>query len=83
MKETGRPGDSSRKICAGVHFCLDRDDFGLNPSKIMNVINCESLERDTGEKPVPTFPHPAIDEHRQTARGWRALFAQSSDLSSR
>jgi hypothetical protein len=39
---------------------LDHDDFGLNPSKIMNVIESKSLERDAGGKPVSTFPHPAL-----------------------
>ncbi|MGH6831390.1 MAG: hypothetical protein ACREDG_09605, partial [Methylocella sp.] len=31
---------------------LDHDDFGLNQSKIMNVIDSKSLERDAGGKPV-------------------------------
>jgi hypothetical protein len=39
---------------------LDHDDFELNQSKIMNVIDSKSLERDAGRKPVPTFPHPAL-----------------------
>ncbi len=39
---------------------LDHDDFGLNQSKIMNVIDSNNLERDAGGKPVPTFPHPAL-----------------------
>jgi predicted TPR repeat methyltransferase len=38
---------------------LDHDDFGLNQSKIMNVVDSNNLERDAGEKPVPTFSHPA------------------------
>jgi hypothetical protein len=53
------------------HF-LDHDDFGLNQSKIMNVIDSNKLERDMqislrnlrkldcAGKPVPTFPHPAL-----------------------
>ncbi|MGP0061126.1 MAG: sulfite reductase subunit alpha [Beijerinckiaceae bacterium] len=51
---------------------LDHDDFGLNQSKIMNVIDSNKLERDAqislrnprkldcAGKPVPTFPHPAL-----------------------
>jgi hypothetical protein len=39
---------------------LDHDDFGLNQSKIMNVIDSKSLERDAGGKPVSAFPHPAL-----------------------
>ncbi len=39
---------------------LDHDDFGLNQSKIMNVIDSNKIERDAGGKPVPTFPHPAL-----------------------
>jgi hypothetical protein len=42
-------------------FSLDHDDFGLNQSKIMNVIDSNNLERDAGGKPVPTFPHPALE----------------------
>ncbi len=40
---------------------LDHDDFGLNQSKIMNVIDSNSLERNAGGKPVSTFPHPALE----------------------
>jgi hypothetical protein len=31
---------------------LDQEDFGLNPSRIMKVIDSKSLERDAGGKPV-------------------------------
>jgi len=27
----------------------------------MNAIDSDSLERDAGGKPVPTFPHPALE----------------------
>jgi hypothetical protein len=40
---------------------LDHDDFGLVQSKIMNVIDSKSLERDASGKPVSTFPHPALE----------------------
>jgi hypothetical protein len=48
-------------------------DFGLKQSKIMNVIDSYNLERDMqislrnlrkldcAGKPVPTFPHPALE----------------------
>jgi hypothetical protein len=39
---------------------LDHDDFGLNQSTIMKVIDSQSLERDAGGKPVSTFPHPEL-----------------------
>src|ERR1035437_8898097 len=39
---------------------LDRDDFGLIPSKIMNVILSKSLARDAGGKPGSSFPRPAL-----------------------
>ncbi|MGP0060695.1 MAG: hypothetical protein ACLPID_15550 [Beijerinckiaceae bacterium] len=53
---------------------LDHDDFGLNQSKIMKVIDSHKLERDrqislrnlrkldcTGKAAQrPTFPHPAL-----------------------
>ncbi len=39
---------------------LDHDDFGLNQSKIINVIDSKSLERDAGGKPLRAFPHPAL-----------------------
>jgi hypothetical protein len=29
---------------------LDQEDFGLNPSRIMKVIDSKSLERDAGRK---------------------------------
>jgi hypothetical protein len=32
----------------------------LNQSKIINVIDSNSLERDAGGKPGSTFPHPAL-----------------------
>jgi hypothetical protein len=31
---------------------LDQEDFGLNPSRIMKVIDSKSLEQDGGGKPV-------------------------------
>jgi hypothetical protein len=34
---------------------LDHDDFELIPSKIMNMVESKSLERDAGGKPVPIF----------------------------
>jgi hypothetical protein len=53
---------------------LDHDDFGLNQSKIMNVIDCKNKERNTllssrslrklncaGKAAQrPGFPHPAL-----------------------
>ncbi len=46
------------RVAAG--HALDHDDFGPNRSKVMNVIDSKSLERDAGGKPVATFPHPAL-----------------------
>jgi SAM-dependent methyltransferase len=46
---------------------LDHDDFGLNQSKIMNVIDSKSLERDAGGKAVSAFPHPAVAPLAQLA----------------
>jgi hypothetical protein len=37
---------------------LDHDDFGSNRSKIMNVIDSKSLERDAGEKVRTLFLIP-------------------------
>ena len=39
----------------------DHDDFGFEKSKVMNVID-SNMERDSREKPVPTFSHPALGE---------------------
>jgi hypothetical protein len=39
----------------------DHDDFGLTQSKIMNVIDSNSLERDASGKPVSTTLHPALE----------------------
>jgi hypothetical protein len=41
---------------------IEHDDLGLNQSKVI-VIFSKSLARDAGGKPVPPFPHPAL-EHR-------------------
>ncbi|MGO9134033.1 MAG: penicillin-binding protein 1C [Methylovirgula sp.] len=38
---------------------LDHDDFGLDQSKVVNVIDSKNKERDAGGKPGTTFPHPA------------------------
>jgi hypothetical protein len=43
---------------------LDHDDFGLIPSKIMNVIDSKSLARDAGGEPVSTLPRPALGTRR-------------------
>ncbi|MGP0060599.1 MAG: hypothetical protein ACLPID_15040 [Beijerinckiaceae bacterium] len=57
---------------------LDHDDFGLNQSKIMNVIDSKDLERDmqislrnlrkldcAGKAAQrPTFPHPALGKRQ-------------------
>ena len=38
----------------------DHDDFGSNRSKIMNVIDSNSLEHDVVRKPLRTFRHHAL-----------------------
>ena len=62
---------------AGIERPLDHDDFGSNRSKVMNVIDSKSLERDAGEKPVPTFSHPALALVFQEPRllPWRNILA--------
>ncbi len=42
----------------------DRDGFGLNQSKTMNVIDLHELERDSDGKPLHTFPDPALEKTR-------------------
>src|SRR5690242_712928 len=39
---------------------LDHDEFGSNRSKLMNVIDSNIIARDSREKPVSTFSHPAL-----------------------
>ncbi|QIG49669.1 aminopeptidase N [Nordella sp. HKS 07] len=39
---------------------LDHDEFGLNQSKLINVIDSNNLARDSREKPVSAFSHPAL-----------------------
>src|SRR5262249_23494822 len=39
---------------------LDHDEFGSNRSKLINVIDSNFLARDSREKPVSTFSHPAL-----------------------
>jgi hypothetical protein len=41
-----------------MKLSLDHDDFGLNQSKIMNVIDSKNLERDAGGKPLTLFLIP-------------------------
>ena len=64
-----------------IHFFvarrIDHDEFGLTQSKLINVIDPHILARDSREKPVPTFSHPALGEalgcgalwHRDPAYG--------------
>ncbi len=60
----GRVGVASfiRRGDAGPHRirggAIDHDDFGLSQSKIMNVIDSKSLERDADGKPCPLFLIP-------------------------
>jgi hypothetical protein len=58
-----------RSFRAASKMILDHDDFGLKQSKIINLIDSKSLERDAGGKPVSTFPHPALANpvHRAAA----------------
>lgn len=46
----------------GAPAAPDQDDFRLKQPKIMNLIDSNNLVRDASEKPVPTFPHPALRE---------------------
>jgi hypothetical protein len=39
-------------------IALDRDDFGSNRSKVINVIDSNRLERDAGEKVLTLFLVP-------------------------
>lgn len=41
---------------------LDHDDFGLNQSKITDVIDSNFSARDSRDKPASTFSRPAQDE---------------------
>jgi coniferyl-aldehyde dehydrogenase len=58
---------------------IDHDDFGRNPSKIMNVIDSNSLERDAGEKPASPFSHPALELH-SAYTGLREAFDREGGL---
>jgi len=50
----------SKKSATSWDHALNHDDFGLNPSKIIKLIDSKGLERDAGRKPGSTFPHPAF-----------------------
>jgi hypothetical protein len=41
-------------------FASDHDDFGLNQSKVINVIGFQSLERDGTENRYPLFLIPPL-----------------------
>jgi hypothetical protein len=47
-------------------MALDR----LDP-EVIKVIDSKSVERDAGEKPVPTFSHPAPTARLARAIGWQ------------
>jgi len=50
----------SKKSATSWDHALNHDDFGLNPSKIIKLIDSKGLERDAGGKSVSTFPYPAF-----------------------
>jgi multidrug efflux pump len=52
-------GAENEELAAWAGF--DHDDFGLNQPKIMNALDIQDLEWDAGGKPVPAFPHPALE----------------------
>src|ERR1039458_4616601 len=76
LAELFKLGGSSEHIEKEVPQPFDHDDFGLNQSKVINVIDANNLERDRqislrnprkldcAGKAVqrPTFPHPAPGE---------------------
>jgi murein L,D-transpeptidase YafK len=41
---------------------LDHDNLGSYRSKIMNLIDSKSSERNAGDRPGSTFPHPVLAE---------------------
>ncbi|ARP97751.1 hypothetical protein CAK95_00650 [Pseudorhodoplanes sinuspersici] len=41
--------------------CLDHDDFGSIRSKVINVIDSNTLEHDVVRKPLRTFRHHALE----------------------
>ncbi len=76
--------------CTSTGRPLDHDDFGLNQSKIVDVIDSNNLARhaqisvrnlrklDCAGKAGPSFPHPAVDAgvcRRQGAIDWRWAIA--------
>ncbi len=54
------PKNGTAMVWLAVAATPDHDDFGSHRSKIINVIDSHSLERDLREKPVSTFSHPAL-----------------------
>jgi hypothetical protein len=58
-----------------AEHALGYDDFGRTQSKIMNVIDPNSLERDAGEKPASTFSHPALSQKFESTRQCIQAFA--------
>jgi hypothetical protein len=59
---------------------LDHDDFGLNPSEVMNVIDSRYLERDASRKPIPTFPHRALRTSLFCSALFLSMGAASADV---
>src|SRR5262249_59062557 len=57
------PGDGFSFDVMAEKSMLDHDEFGSNRSKLINVIDSNILARDSCEKPVSTFSHPALARH--------------------
>src|SRR5262249_20335166 len=61
------PGDGFSFGVMAEKSMLDHDEFGSNRSKLINVIDSNILARDSCEKPVSTFSHPALAWHSRIA----------------
>ena len=53
-------GDVSETRGPDGYAGLDHDEFGSNRSKLINVIDSNTIARDSREKPVSAFSHPAL-----------------------
>jgi hypothetical protein len=68
MRAKGKPEGGLACPPYVPNVALDHDDFGLNQSKVIKVIDFKNLERDGTDKPYPLFLIPLYERSRRGTR---------------
>src|SRR4029079_1065461 len=77
-RRDSRVAPSNAEPASCVRKCgLDHDEFGSSRSKLINVIDSNILARDSREKPVFTFSHPALALEAESQALQLAAFMQA------